>query len=321
MRLVLRQKDGESKEYQFAQGPIEIGRGADNHVFLPDRTVSKKHAVIVCDGDGRWEVQDLGSANKTYLNGEVVAKAPIKTGDAIRITDFTLEVSLDERPPDSSAQFEDTLNLEAGLATPLHETVVRKPDAGHAPAMRLAAKRLSDFSYACDAICKATNLEELLVALLNVTVQQFSAFHTWCALREQPSGPMTYHTGKRRDGKPVELGDLMLADKINQADSMIFQTEKQLKEFGDKIPADKKHPIENALAKLKEAHKNQDLAAIDAAMTELNNVFQAASQEMYNAAGAQGGGQQAYQEPQQGSGNGQPKQDGEVTDVDFEEVK
>ncbi len=218
MRLVLKQKDGESKEYQFAQGPIEIGRGADNHVFLPDRTVSKKHAVIVCDGDGQWELQDLGSANKTYLNGEAVAKSPLKTGDAIRITDFTLEVNLDERPPaDQSAQFEDTLNLEAGLATPLHETVVRKPDAGHAPAMRLAAKRLSDFSHACDAICKATNLEEMLVALLNVTVQQFSAFHTWCALREQPSGPMTYHAGKRRDGKPVDLGELMLADKINQA--------------------------------------------------------------------------------------------------------
>lgn len=218
MRLVLKQKDGESKEYQFAQGPIEIGRAADSHVFLPDRTVSKKHAVIVCDGDGQWELQDLGSANKTYLNGEVVAKAPIKSGDAIRITDFTLEVNLDERSQaDQSAQFEDTLNLEAGLSTPLHETVVRKPDAGHAPAMRLAAKRLSDFSHACDAICKATNLEEMLVALLNVSVQQFSAFHTWCALREQPSGPMTYHAGKRRDGKPVELGDLMLADKINQA--------------------------------------------------------------------------------------------------------
>jgi len=217
MRLVLKQKDGETKEYQFAQGPIEIGRAADNHVFLPDRTVSKKHAVIVCDGDGQWELQDLGSANKTYLNGEVVAKAAIKTGDAIRITDFTLEVSLDEHPADLSAQFEDTLNLEAGLSTPLHETVVRKPDAGHAPAMRLAAKRLSDFSHACDAICKATNLEEMLVALLNVSLQQFSAFHTWCALREQPNGPMTYHAGKRRDGKPVDLGELMLADKINQA--------------------------------------------------------------------------------------------------------
>lgn len=218
MRLVLKQKDGETKEYQFAQGPIEIGRGADNQIFLPDRTVSKKHAMLVCDGDGHWEVQDLGSANKTYLNGEVVSRASIKSGDAIGITEFTLEVSVDgQTQADHSGQFEDTLNLEAGLATPMHETVVRKPDAGHAPAMRLAAKRLSDFSQACEAICKAANLEEMLVTLLNVTLQQFSAFHTWCALRDQPNGPMTYHAGKRRDGKTVDLGDLMLADKINQA--------------------------------------------------------------------------------------------------------
>ncbi len=116
------------------------------------------------------------------------------------------------------------------------------------------------------------------------------------------------------------------ADKINQADSLIFQTEKQLSEYGDKIPADKKQPIENALAKLKEAHKNQDLPAIDAAMNELNTVFQAASQEMYNAANSQGGGEQGPGSAQGGSAQGgstqgQPKNDGEVTDVDFEEVK
>ena len=70
-------------------------------------------------------------------------------------------------------------------------------------------------------------------------------------------------------------------DKLNQADSMIFQTEKQLKDLGDKLPADKKAPIETALNKLKEAHKAQDIAGIDAAMAELNSVFQAASQEMY----------------------------------------
>ncbi|MCQ2369901.1 MAG: molecular chaperone DnaK, partial [Paludibacteraceae bacterium] len=80
-------------------------------------------------------------------------------------------------------------------------------------------------------------------------------------------------------------------DKLNQADGMIFQTEKQLKELGDKIPADKKAPIEAALAKLKEAHKNQDINAIDAAMKELNDAFHAASQDMYNAANAQGGAQ------------------------------
>lgn len=218
MRLVLKQKDGETKEYQFTQGPIQIGRAADCHVFLPDRTVSKKHAVIVCNDAGTWHVEDLGSANKTYLNGEVVRAAAIKTGDSIRITDFTIEVRVEDQAPEAQAeQFEDTLNLEAGLATPVHETVVRKPDAGHAPAMRLPAKRLSDFSQACDAICRAKNLEDLLVTLLNLGLKQFSAFHTWCALREQPSGPMTYHAGKRRDGSAVDISEIKLANKINQA--------------------------------------------------------------------------------------------------------
>lgn len=108
-------------------------------------------------------------------------------------------------------------------------------------------------------------------------------------------------------------------DTINKADSTIFQTEKQLKEFGDKLPADKKQPIENALQKLKDAHKAQDIAAINSAIDELNNVFQAASQEMYNAqqqAGdAQGAPQSEQQNPNAGGG------DQEVTDVDFEEVK
>ncbi|KJF44951.1 molecular chaperone DnaK [Draconibacterium sediminis] len=111
------------------------------------------------------------------------------------------------------------------------------------------------------------------------------------------------------------------ADKINQADSLIFQTEKQLKEYGDKLPADKKGPIEDALKKLKEAHASKDLAAIEAAMNELNTVFQAASQEMYNASQAQGGAQPGPDAGQQAGPQDQPKDDGEVTDVDFEEVK
>ncbi|MDD2303920.1 MAG: molecular chaperone DnaK [Prolixibacteraceae bacterium] len=109
-------------------------------------------------------------------------------------------------------------------------------------------------------------------------------------------------------------------DKLNQADSLIFQTDKQMKEFGDKLPADKKAPIEEALTKLKAAHAAQDIAAIDTATAELNAVFQAASQEMYNAQAASG----AQADPnagQQANAGGSNKQDGEVTDVDFEEVK
>ena len=105
-------------------------------------------------------------------------------------------------------------------------------------------------------------------------------------------------------------------DKLNAADSLIFQTEKQLKEFGDKLPADKKEPIETALAELRTAHQSQDLAAVDTAMEKLNTVFQAASQEMYAAQQQAGGAQEG---PQAGAGAG--ADDAEVTDVDFEEVK
>jgi len=218
MRLVVKQKDGPVREFQFAEGPISIGRAENSSVFLPDRTVSKQHAVISAAEDGKWMAEDMDSANKTYLNGQAIRKAEIKTGDSLQITDFTIEINLEDKTEsDKAAPQEDTVALEASLATPPHEIVVRKPDAGHAPAMRLAAKRLTDFSQATEAICEVNNLEELLLTLLNITLKQFSAFHVWCALREQPSGPMTYHAGKKRDGKAVELSDLKLSDKINQA--------------------------------------------------------------------------------------------------------
>ncbi|MDA9312731.1 molecular chaperone DnaK [Vicingaceae bacterium] len=103
-------------------------------------------------------------------------------------------------------------------------------------------------------------------------------------------------------------------DKLNAADSLIFQTEKQMAEFGDKLPVDKKEPIESALDELKKAHEAKDFAAMEPAMEKLNTVFQAASQEMY----AQGGAE--------GNAEGQPAGDAganedEVTDVDFEEVE
>jgi len=112
-------------------------------------------------------------------------------------------------------------------------------------------------------------------------------------------------------------------DKLNAADSLIFHTEKQLKEFGDKLPADKKEPIEKALVTLKEAHKNQDIEAIEKATAELNTVWQAASEELYKTS------QSATTESEPSKETGEKetgekndsKSDEEVTDVDFEEVK
>lgn len=108
-------------------------------------------------------------------------------------------------------------------------------------------------------------------------------------------------------------------EKINQADSLIFQTEKQLSEYGDKLSADKKEAIQKALADLKEAHKSRNLSGIETSMTSLNNAWSAASEEMYKATQGAADGGAAEQQP---SGDaGASSQNGNVTDVDFEEVK
>ena len=108
--------------------------------------------------------------------------------------------------------------------------------------------------------------------------------------------------------------------KLNQADSLIFQTEKQLKEFGDKLSADKKAAVEAALAKLKEAHSAQNLEGIDAASAEVQAAFQAASEEMYSHANAAGAADPTAG-AQPGAGASSQSAGDNITDADFEEVK
>jgi molecular chaperone DnaK len=130
----------------------------------------------------------------------------------------------------------------------------------------------------------------------------------------------------KNEAKANEASDKAERDritKINEADSQIFQTEKQLKEYGDKVPADKKAPIEAALEVLKEAHKSQDVAAIDAAIAKLTEAWTAASQDIYNAQNAGGGAQPgAGADPFAGADQKASSDKGEtVTDAEFEEVK
>jgi pSer/pThr/pTyr-binding forkhead associated (FHA) protein len=224
MRLIIR-KDGEAdKEFSTGRPTIQIGRGLDCDVILSDRLVSRKHAILSYDESAdAWIIEDCGSSNKTYLNDEVITRGAVKAGDEIRIGDFCIEVVLGDEPElDRAISADETVEgeevtMEASLTTPKSETVVRRPDAQHAPAMRLAARRLSDFSQATEILCDAKGLDQMLMTLLDILVKQFDAFHVWCALREQPSGPMTYHSGKRRDGRHVELSELQLQEKIGQA--------------------------------------------------------------------------------------------------------
>ena len=108
------------------------------------------------------------------------------------------------------------------------------------------------------------------------------------------------------------------ADKLNSADAMIFQTEKQLKEFGDKLSADKKKPIEDALEELKKAYETKDIAVIDPALEKINEAWKLASEEMYKAQQSE---QKDSSNPEQSKENSEGKESDNVEDVDFEEVK
>jgi pSer/pThr/pTyr-binding forkhead associated (FHA) protein len=258
IRLIVKRGDQTVNRYKFDSTPIYIGRKADLQVVLPDMAVSREHTMIDAK-EGKWTVEDLESANKTFLNGELIRKAPLKSGDVIKITGFSIgidfvesadasdkeqtgstsddTVSLDDTQTAVAAQTEDTEDTggaeglkglegiekkptetgaaeSASLSTPRDEVIVRKPDAAHAPAMRLAARRLSDFAQAVETLGDTKSLDEMVKVLLDVSLKQFTAFRVWCGLRSQKTGPITYQAGKRRDGKPVQLSEIKMSPKI-----------------------------------------------------------------------------------------------------------
>ncbi len=213
MRLVVKQNGRTVNEFRFTKGPIYIGRHEDSQVFLPDRAVSRQHAVIFNTQDGKWMVEDLDSANKTYLNDQAIHKVDIKTGDCIRVTDYTIEINLeDTAETEKPARLEDTLAAPSGGL----QIIERKLDTADAPPIRLPAQRGMDLLQAIEAVGQAGNLDELLLALLDITSKQLGTYHNWCALRDKPTGPMTCHAGRSRDGKTLELGNIKLNEKVNE---------------------------------------------------------------------------------------------------------
>lgn len=225
MRLVVRKGDVIINELQFGSGPINIGRHADSQVFLPDKTVSRYHAVLYNTQDGEWIIEDLDSANKTYLEDKPIHKAPVKSNDTIRIVDFTIEINLaDETIAGDPVNLDDTLTtaiddiVDAKPKDPLEpKVVIRRYDSGRAPDIQLPVTRTASFAQAAEAICKTNSLDTLIKVLLVISGKQFNAKHTWAALRSSPDGPMIAHAGRDRTGKIVSLDELRLKDKITLA--------------------------------------------------------------------------------------------------------
>jgi hypothetical protein len=249
MRLVVKENGLTINELQFKGGPVHIGRHADSQIFLPNRLVSRHHAVIFNTQDGKWMVEDLDSVNKTYLNNELIHKAETKTGDVLRIADYTIELDFENDLSNKAINLQDTLSKTAYdledtfTASAKEQIITRRIDAEHAPDIKLPFNRAKDFMKATEAICRANGLDEVLQALLNIMSRQFDAFHVWCALRSQSSGPMTCHAGRKRDGSSVELSDIKLNEKVTEA------VEKNIFLLLPKIPHDRfaKQTIKSAM--------------------------------------------------------------------------
>jgi pSer/pThr/pTyr-binding forkhead associated (FHA) protein len=222
MRLIVKKTGQTLNELRFDRGPVYIGRHAHSQVFLPDRAISRQHAALFETQDGRWVVEDLDSANKTYLNDKPIHKGQIKTGDCLRIGDFEIEIDLEaDTEAGGAINLEDTLvsspRKSASAPAASREIIVRNPDAERAPDILLPAKRVKDFLQAAEAICKSNGPDEVVKTLLAITLKDFGAYQSWCALRNVPEGPMTCHAGKSRDGEPVELSKIGVHEKVTQA--------------------------------------------------------------------------------------------------------
>ncbi len=217
MRLFVSLGSSSVNELKFDRGPIYVGRQMGSQVFLPDKAVSRQHAVFYTTKDGDWILEDLGSSNKTYLNDQAIHKAELKHNDTIRIADFTIRVSLeDDEDQDRRMNLEDTLIGEDHIRRELH-TVDRKVDASDAPPIRFPAKRMHHFHEAVETFGGQKTLDDLYKGLMDILFRQFSALNVWVALRHESSGPMDIQGGRKITTEHIERVDLAVPKSLSDA--------------------------------------------------------------------------------------------------------
>jgi len=213
MHLIVKRENNPYTELRFEKGPIYIGRQMGSQVFLPDRSISRQHAVIYNTTDGDWVVEDLDSVNKTYLNDEAVHKSNLKDGDIIKISDFTLELFFKREPEGAKISLDDTLTMS--LSEP--KEVIRTVKGSSAPMLRLPVKRLGDMLKVSRELAKANDQQKFLKSLLGLLISQFRSAHVWVGFCDQPGGEINIDGGRQIDMRTVSFSDIALGSRIKNA--------------------------------------------------------------------------------------------------------
>lgn len=215
MRLFINLSGSSINELRFDRGPIYIGRQQGNQVFLPDPAVSRQHAVFYTTRDGTWILEDLGSANKTYLNRTAIHKSEVKNNDLIQIADFQIRVSLEE-DEDVEIEKDETLIGEVHLRKELH-TVERRPEASDAPPIKFPAKRIGQWEEFLTTVDHMRSLQELFDTLERTLARQFAALNVWISLRREPGGSMELQGGRKVNTEAVQRVDLAIPESLDEA--------------------------------------------------------------------------------------------------------
>lgn len=216
MRVEIYQNQRTFDEFVFDIPRISVGRHPDSEIFLPDRAVSKKHAMFFKDKDGNWFVEDLGSVNKTYLNGKAVKRAPLKRGDIVRISDFELRIFPRESTEAKTEVFSVADDTVAAPAVELR-TIERSINGLAGPYIKIASQRTGQYVEAISRLSSASDVHEFLETFSEILFDTFDCGRIWSACRFIPSGNMTNHVARCSDGSPLCFTDLEFKAKIIEA--------------------------------------------------------------------------------------------------------
>jgi GAF domain-containing protein len=222
MRLYVSLGQSSVNELKFDSGPIYIGRQMGSQVFLPDKSVSRQHAVFYTTKDGTWVIEDLQSSNKTYVNSQVIHKTELKHNDIVRIADFLIRVSLEaDEDRDTHREMEETIlgvqhDNQQKLRSSLH-TVERNLEALDAPPFKFAPKRIKHYHEILSILNKSNAMDSLYKSMMDVLFRQFKAKNVWMAFRKNPSGPLDIEDGKQITSEHIKRLDLALPASLTEA--------------------------------------------------------------------------------------------------------
>lgn len=214
MYLIIKHKNQPSKELRFRNGPIYIGRQLGSQVFLPDRTISRQHAVIYSTTDGQWILEDLDSANKTYLNGKAIHKEPLTDGDMFTISDFNIEVKFRETVSQPTK-----INMEDTMLDTNQElrSIKRKITDTNGPAFKLSPERVKKYAEFTCKLASAKDIDELLEILITQFKKQLLPFHIWAGFKLPNENSFNIYKGRSAAGQTLLLEDISLRGMVFDA--------------------------------------------------------------------------------------------------------